>query len=55
MTSVRSHLLGALIGAVVAGAFGLLFAPQLAWGLLSGGAMIGGAISVARVVLGGDE
>jgi hypothetical protein len=55
MKSVRAHLIFALIGAILAGIIGVLFAPDLFWGLLIGGALTGGAISVARAVLGSDE
>ena len=55
MSGPVGHLIFALIGAILAGLIGMFFAPGLFWGLLIGGAMTGGAISVARVVLGGDE
>ena len=55
MSTVRRHLTAALIGAVLAGIGSVLFAPNLFWGLLVGGAMTGGAISVARVLIGKDE
>ena len=51
---VRAHLIAALLGAVIAGVVGVLFAPALLWGLAIGGAMIGGAVSVARVMFGSD-
>ena len=55
MKSARAHLIFAMTGAVLAGIAGLLFVPGLFWGLLIGGALTGGAISVARAVLGSDE
>ena len=53
--TIRFHLIAALIGAVLAGIVGVLFAPDLFWGLLVGGALTGGAISVARSLIGKEQ
>lgn len=55
MSTVPKHLIAALLGAVLAGIVGVLSVPNLFWGLLIGGAMTGGAISVARELLGGHD
>lgn len=55
MNTVARHLIAALLGALLAGIVGVFVAPGLFWGLLIGGAMTGGAISVARVLIGADD
>lgn len=46
------HLIAVLLGAVLSSIIAVLFAPELFFGLFIGGALTGGAVSVAGVVFG---